>query len=122
MRKTIARYTCFTVLLICMALTTFVGHSMSENLPKAREDAIWKHLIIAALKVEQSNVEAITVAKTMAIAQETGLFGKRKESSHYAKKILEEYPQFTGAYFAYEPNADQDDKAYLRQVGTEKGG
>jgi methyl-accepting chemotaxis protein len=104
-----------------MALTTFGGHSRSQNLPKGHEDDIWQQLIIAALKVEQSNVEAITVAKTMAIAQETGLFGKRKESSRYAKKILEEYPQFTGSYFAYEPNADQDDKAYLRQVGTEKG-
>jgi len=77
---------------------------------------------MAALKVETSNVEAITVAKTMAIAQETGLFGKRKESSHYAKKILEEYPQFTGSYFGYEPNADQDDKEYLHQVGTDHGG
>ena len=99
-----------------------VGNRMSQNLPKNREDDIGNHLIIAALKVETSNVEAITVAKTMAIAQETGLFGKRKESRHYAKKILEEYPQFTGSYFAYEPNADQDDKAYLRQVGTENGG
>jgi len=96
--------------------------SMSHNLPKDREDDIGTHLIMAALKVETSNVEAITVAKTMAIAQETGLFGKRKESSHYAKKILEEYTQFTGSYFGYEPNADQDDKEYLHQVGTDHGG
>jgi len=96
--------------------------SMSQNLPKDREEDLWNHLIIAALNVETSNVEAITVAKTMAIAQETGLFGKRAESSHYAKKILEEYPQFTGSYFAYEPNADQDDQEYLRQVGTDHGG
>jgi hypothetical protein len=96
--------------------------STSQNLPKDREDELWNYLIIAALKVEQSTVEAITVAKTMAIAQETGLFGKRTESSHYAKKILEEYPQFTGSYFGYEPNADQDDQEYLRQVGTDHGG
>jgi methyl-accepting chemotaxis protein len=95
---------------------------MSQTLPKDRADDLWNHLIIAALNVEKSNVEAIMVAKTMAIAQETGLFGKRKESSLYAKKILEEYPQFTGSYFAYEPNADQDDQEYLRQVGTDTGG
>ena len=57
--------------------------SLSQNLPKDREDDLWNHLIMAALKVETSNVEAITVAKTMAIAQESGLFGKRKESSPY---------------------------------------
>jgi hypothetical protein len=96
--------------------------SLSHNLPKDREEALGHQLIMAALKVETSNVEALTVAKTMAIAQESGLFGKRTESRHYAKKILEAYPQFTGAYFAYEPNADQDDQAYLRQVGTDHGG
>jgi hypothetical protein len=96
--------------------------SMAQNLPKDREHDVGNHLIMAALKVETSNVEAITVAKTMAIAQETGLFGKRTESSHFAKKILEEYPQFTGAYFAYEPNADQNDQEYLRQIGPDHGG
>ncbi len=67
----------------------------------------------AAAEVDDANREAVTVARTMALAQEGGLFGHREESLRYARAVLEEYPQFIGAYFGYEPNADGQDAAYL---------
>ena len=76
----------------------------------------------AADDVDRRNLEAVTVVKTMAVAQEAGMFGQRKLSSEYAQQILQAFPQYTGAYFGYEPNADQDDRAYRQSVGDDTGG
>ena len=51
--------------------------------------------------------------KTMAFAQQSGQFGRRGESSAYARQVLQAFPEFTGAYFGYEPDADQDDDDFL---------
>jgi methyl-accepting chemotaxis protein len=67
----------------------------------------------AAARVDAANTEAINVPQVMALAQENGLFGQREDSLHYARGILDQYPQFIGAYFCYEPNADGEDAAYL---------
>ncbi|MBI9089239.1 MAG: response regulator [Desulfobacterium sp.] len=56
----------------------------------------------------------------MAMAQENGLFGNRGVSTRYAREVLLRNPGFTGAYFAYEPDADQDDAAYLAENRSEK--
>jgi methyl-accepting chemotaxis protein len=49
----------------------------------------------------------------MAQAAEQGLFGRRAESLRMARGVLESYPQFTAAYFGYEPDADGNDAASL---------
>jgi len=86
---------------------------MANKLISNAEKMIIYNTQSVALKVEKANLEAITVSKTMALAQVNGLWGRRKESINYAYDILKQNPWFTGAYFGYEPNADQDDKAYL---------
>ncbi len=67
----------------------------------------------AAARVEAANTEAIDIPRTMALAEQNGLFGQREDSVHYARDILDQYPQFIGAYFCYEPNADGQDASYL---------
>jgi methyl-accepting chemotaxis protein len=67
----------------------------------------------AAARVDSSNREAVTVARVMALAQENGLFGHREQSLQFAQAVLEEYPQFIGSYFGYEPNADGEDATFL---------
>ncbi|MGA2052685.1 MAG: methyl-accepting chemotaxis protein [Opitutales bacterium] len=67
----------------------------------------------AADRVDTANNEAITVARTMAMAQNSGMFGQREESLRYAREVLDNDPQFIGAYFCYEPNADGQDASYL---------
>ncbi len=62
-----------------------------------------------ATKVEASNQQAVIVANTMAEAQVSGMFGQREMSSDYAQAVLVNNPQFTGAYFGYEVNADGND-------------
>ncbi|MCU0787341.1 MAG: PAS domain S-box protein, partial [Verrucomicrobia bacterium] len=65
-----------------------------------------------AAQVDRANTRAVQAAEMMAYAQEQGLFSRREESSAFARRILEEFPEFTGAYFGYEPNADGQDEAY----------
>jgi methyl-accepting chemotaxis protein len=64
-------------------------------------------------QIEWTNNRAVMAAQVMALAQESGSFGKRVESSEVARRVLEFYPEFTGAYFGYEPNADGNDEAFL---------
>lgn len=74
----------------------------------------------AAAELDQGNLQAVSVAMTMALAQQNGLFGRRSESIRYARRVLEFYPQLTGAYFGYEPNADGQDKMFLQAMRPEE--
>ncbi|MFT4925207.1 MAG: signal transduction histidine kinase/CheY-like chemotaxis protein [Phenylobacterium sp.] len=66
-----------------------------------------------AAEVERANAHSVVVAKTMAHAQENGLYGNRIASTAYARQILVAFPEFTGTCFCYEPNGDQNDLQYL---------
>ncbi|MFC1763861.1 response regulator [Planctomycetota bacterium] len=65
-----------------------------------------------ALEIERGNSRAILAAEVMALSQQEGLFGNRAASIAYAQRVLAKYPEFTGAYFGYEPNADQQDAEF----------
>ena len=65
-----------------------------------------------AAEVERSNIECLTIVRTLALAEREGLFGDRAASSGLARSVLEANPQLTGVYFGYEPDADgHDDQA-----------
>jgi two-component system sensor histidine kinase/response regulator len=99
----------FSVLIITRALNTFaVVRGQMEDSMRYLADQV-------AAEIERGNTRAVLTAKIMAFAQDEGLFGRRAESSNYARHVLEQFPEFTGAYFGYEPNADGQDSAY---VGT----
>ena len=55
----------------------------------------------------------------MAMAAEHGLFGEREDSMALAKSVLEANPQFTAAYFGYEPNADGQDAQSIDSLPKE---
>ena len=52
----------------------------------------------AVLKIEQGNLESVTIPQIMAIAEENGLFEKREETLAFCKQILTEYPSLSAAY------------------------
>lgn len=120
LKKRLILYFSVTSILLLIVIITFFIFIMRRNLIQNAERMIKFNNETVALKIENSNLEAVTVAKVMATAQENGLFGKRTESVQYALNILKKFPQFTGAYFAYEINADQNDKSYLRKNPREK--
>ncbi|WP_309395786.1 methyl-accepting chemotaxis protein [Cerasicoccus maritimus] len=66
-----------------------------------------------ALRIEQANLKAVTVSRTIANAQESGMFGLRNESVALLRRVLEANPAFVGVSIGYEPNADGNDAEFL---------
>jgi methyl-accepting chemotaxis protein len=111
-----------TVTLVVLLIVAVFSKSMYHSLITENEQLIKAPTREFANKIEEQNLEAVSVAKAMAMAQKSGLFGNRKASTLYARNILLNHPRFTGSYFGYEPNADQDDKAFVEKAGeTIKG-
>jgi methyl-accepting chemotaxis protein len=100
----------FLVLLLILLVTA--GAYRSSLLTNS-EIAMQKELDNIAQQINQSNLEAATAAKTMAIIQESGAFGDRELTMAYSYSLLERNPYLQGAYILYEPNADGQDEAYL---------
>jgi len=100
-----------TILIICSIVTITSINSFSSAKAQA-ELAIQQAATLTALEIERRNANAIRTAKIMALAQEEGMFGNRVASSEFARRVLVEYPEFTGAYFGYDTNADQQDAQY----------
>lgn len=99
-------------------LILIIGLSLAEmyrNLKHLSEEKIIEQLQAVADEIDKANLRTVTVAQTMALAQENGMFGKRKESLAYAWGVLESFPELTGSYFGYEPNADGQDAEALKQ-------
>ena len=111
-----------TVTLVVFFIVAAFSRAMYRTLINENDQLIKAHTREIANKIEEQNLEAVSVAKAMALAQKSGLFGNREASIRYARSILRNYPRFTGAYFGYEPNADQNDKAFLEKAGDSKNG
>ncbi|MCP4577583.1 MAG: methyl-accepting chemotaxis protein [Deltaproteobacteria bacterium] len=111
-----------TVTLVVLFIVAAFSRGMYRTLIHENDQLIKAHTREIANKIEAQNLEAVSVAKAMALAQKSGLFGNREASIRYARNILLTYSRFTGAYFGYEPNADQNDKAFLEKAGDTKKG
>ena len=99
-------------LVLLLILLVAAGAYRSSLLTNS-EIALQKELDNIAQQINQSNLEAATAAKTMAIIQESGAFGDRELTMAYCYNLLERNPHLQGAYVLYEPNADGQDEAYL---------
>ncbi|MBL9140555.1 MAG: hypothetical protein JNK53_01700, partial [Phycisphaerae bacterium] len=62
-----------------------------------------------ALRIEAMNRSAVDASRLIALSQEAGMYGDRKETMAYLRQILADTPQFTGTYVVYEPNGDGKD-------------
>jgi methyl-accepting chemotaxis protein len=99
-----------TILVISAIILITSINSFSSAREQA-EQAIRQQAKQVAQEIERGNSNAINIAQIMVLAQEESMFGNREESSALARRVLEEHPEFTGAYYGYEPNADlQDDQ------------
>lgn len=99
------------ILLVIIIFTTSQNYSSALV---ANENQLKSIASIVSREIERGNTRSIVAAKTMAHAQQNGLFGKRIASTAYAEEILIAFPEFTGAYFGYDPDADQSDQDYLQ--------
>ncbi len=107
-------------IMLCLALYLSLGQGtklkqQAERRLKAQAEQI-------ASQVEQGTTRAVVSAQVMAIAQEAGMFGNRQNSLEFAHRVLARFPEFTGAYFGYEPDADGQDVAYANRQSPEYKG
>ena len=100
---------------ILYGIIVYTAFSMSATARQEAERLVQNLAEKVAKEIERGNLHAVTTAQIMAYAQESaGLFGKRTASVEFARRVLKDSPEFTGAYFGYEPDADQTDSAYLQ--------
>ncbi len=89
------------------------SESVENALLELAEEILRERTAVIATEIDRGTLQAVTASRTMAMAAEHGLFGEREDSMALAKSVLESNPQFTAAYFGYEPDADGQDAQTL---------
>ena len=105
--------------LIFAAIHITNSQAIERVLLEFAEEILRERTQVIATEVDRGTLEAVTASRTMALAAEHGLFGRRQKSLELARSVLENNPQFTAAYFGYEPNADGQDAASLADLPKE---
>ncbi len=119
LRSKMLVYAILPVAILLVAVIAVLVRALYRDLYNNSVSKIDLEISHAVEEIERGNLESTTVPKVMAMAQENGMFGKRLESVRYAREVLQAYPQFTGSYFAYEPNADNQDREFLTNAPPE---
>jgi len=98
-------------IVVIVAVIAFVARFSFVSAQKQAEFSLQQAAQLVALEIEKHNKSAIITAKIMALTQEESMFGQRDTSNGFAKRILTEFPEYTGAYFGYEPDIDNQDES-----------
>lgn len=122
LRGKILLYTGVAIMVLLVAVIIMFSQGMYRQTLTANQENIRVHVAKAALEIERNNTIAVTLARTMAMAQENGMFGKRAETMKLIYKVVENYPRLFDAYVIYEPNADGQDHLFRNLPGGEKSG
>ena len=121
LRIKILLYSISVVLVVFLAVFAIFGIQQYRDL---REDITREVNSVTrenAQLIDSDNANSSIIPQVMALVQEQGMFGDRVSSSAFARKVLEEFPSLTGAYFGYEPDADGYDAAYAQATDDELG-
>ncbi len=108
--------------LVLVGVVLVTAWQLSGDLHASSEETLGVLAERVATEIERGNTRAVLMAEIMAEAQARGMFGDREQSSEFARRVLSEHPELTGAYFGYEPNADGKDAAYLESDAAEQIG
>lgn len=120
LRSKILLYVALPIAVLITAATVYLGVRLYIDLVELAHLRIDLAVSQAAQQIDKANLRSVTVAQTMAQAQENGLFGARADSIRFARRVLEEHPELTGAYFGYEPDADGQDSSFLESATPEE--
>lgn len=100
--------------LVLAGISLFSLYEMRSLLLNLQRDEVVDELRAAALQIERQAGRSEVMVRTMALAQEVGMFGRREESVAFAREVLDKSRFLRAVYFGYEPNADGQDAAALR--------
>jgi len=103
----------FPAVFVLLGILLYVIAGMYSALRGENEREMQIIADLVALEIDRGNTRAVLAVEVMALAQQNGLFGNRPASVAYAHQILEEFPEFTGAYFGYETGADGQDELFV---------
>jgi methyl-accepting chemotaxis protein len=70
------------------------------------EEILRDRVKAVAADIDRATAEAVTTTRVMALAAENGLLGRRLDSLRFIRSVLDAFPQFYGASFGLEPDAD----------------
>ncbi|MCC9662979.1 MULTISPECIES: hypothetical protein [unclassified Pseudoalteromonas] len=96
----------------------WVSETLEQKLTNTKQALAFQANLLSQ-ELNKQNFSALQIAKTMADAQHHGLFGRREQSSAFAKSIIINNEFLEAAYFGYEPDADQFDLSYLKVAPEE---
>jgi len=99
-------------ILIILAIVFMIAQSSFSSARQQAEYSLKQATQLVALEIERRNANAIRTAKMMVLAQEEGIFGNRESSSNLAHRVMNEFSEYTGAYFGYEKNINEKDEQY----------
>lgn len=106
--------------IILSGVIAYTALNMFTTVRREVENSLKNLAAQVAAEAERGNTRATLAAQMMVLAQESGMFGRRVESSEFIRRVLEAFPEFTGSCFGYEPNADQDDNAFFNSEEAKK--
>lgn len=114
------------MLVTTIAVSAFLLYIMYEARIRDIELYLDEVVTNVAQQIDSANRQVTDAAEMLAIAQERGMFGDREQSLTLIRGLIERFPQFTGVYVGYEPNADGQDPEVAqqanRQAGSDAGG
>lgn len=113
LRTKILLYVLLPVLITAGSVAAYNLYRSHTRMLEKDQQLMLEELAKAALRIEQNNLHAVSVSRTMADAQESGLFGNRDGSIKLLRRVLEANPSFVGVSIGLEPNADGLDQEYL---------
>ena len=108
------------MLIIASILSYWYSTSLNQAVTQAKLNLSQTADTIAA-KVNEETQLAVRSTEIMALAQQNGLFGDREASLNFVRAVLKMNPSFVGASFGYEPNADNQDQAYINAPPLKEG-
>jgi methyl-accepting chemotaxis protein len=106
------------LLLVVLPAVLILAGVLAANFVRMRglllafgEEILRDRVQVVAADIDRGATEAVTAARVMALAAENGLLGRRLDSLRFTRAVLAAFPQFYGASFGLEPDADGLDAA-----------
>ncbi len=99
--------------LVLLALIVLNGARTRRSLEESARREAMAEAVGLANELNGWNQTTIAVVRTMVDAAEYGLFGDRARSLRFLRAVLQDHPEYEGAYYTYEPDADGRDAASL---------
>ena len=116
MRSLAGRLLLLGILPSALVIGGILGWGMVDKhraLGRIAESELEHQALAIAVDVAESNLSAMQAARSIAVQQESGLFGDRARTIDILRGLLAADGNVTAAYVAYEPDADGKDAATL---------